>query len=136
MAFINISDNIINVFNEVIIMGSFTSVLFMNLIDTSESFEKILGWILIILIGIFLAITWGITLPDLFIDLWKSVRKACKCKKANKIKKRKGISIKTSPAVLLKADNDFKKPVVVKNIKTERDVDSLSIENAKDKEID
>ena len=127
MAFVNISDNIMNIFNEVIIMGCFSSSLFLNLADASENFGKILGWVLIILIGLSLIITWLITLPDLLIESWKSINQICKSKNDNDVNEAKEKVNKTSPAAFLRADTDFKKCIVVvhheNNIKTQRDKD-------------
>ncbi len=55
--------NLINIYNEGVLVLTFISVLIMNVADFSEFVVRVWGWILIVLILLSLLTTWLITIP-------------------------------------------------------------------------
>jgi len=76
-------DNFINVYNELIIVFSFFSVLIMNNYGLPDLMMNIWGWILFILVISSLFITWYFTLPEMLRELKKTVTNCFTNKSAN-----------------------------------------------------
>jgi hypothetical protein len=74
-------NNMINVYNELVIIITFISVLMMNTMNLPEQITNLWGWILVILILLPLLSVWIITIPGIISML-------CKCFKALKSPKK------------------------------------------------
>eukprot|EP00826_Nyctotherus_ovalis_P051755 TRINITY_DN6483_c0_g2_i2.p1 TRINITY_DN6483_c0_g2~~TRINITY_DN6483_c0_g2_i2.p1 ORF type:complete len:121 (-),score=23.94 TRINITY_DN6483_c0_g2_i2:33-395(-) len=85
------TNNVMNVYNELVIMVCFLSVLAMNLLNLAESARNIWGWILIGLVLISLLSIWATTIPDMISTAWNyfKSRKKDNENEKNKVPKKK-----------------------------------------------
>lgn len=77
-------DNIINAFNELVLVFIFASTAVINKCDLSESAVSVWGWIFILLLASSLLLTWIIILPNTFKELKKSITNFFKKKEKSK----------------------------------------------------
>lgn len=64
--FDGIINNVINIYNEILVLVCFLSVLTMNVISFSDTVTSIWGWILIGLILLSLCSIWIVTIPTMY----------------------------------------------------------------------
>eukprot|EP00826_Nyctotherus_ovalis_P062851 TRINITY_DN9163_c0_g1_i1.p1 TRINITY_DN9163_c0_g1~~TRINITY_DN9163_c0_g1_i1.p1 ORF type:complete len:125 (-),score=27.06 TRINITY_DN9163_c0_g1_i1:191-565(-) len=92
--FKDVTNNVVNTYNELVIVACFLSVLAMNVTDFSESAASIWGWVLIGLILISLFSIWVIVIPDVVSAVYDYL-KSCKKGKAGEVSKEEMVSVPT-----------------------------------------
>eukprot|EP00826_Nyctotherus_ovalis_P043428 TRINITY_DN4573_c0_g1_i2.p1 TRINITY_DN4573_c0_g1~~TRINITY_DN4573_c0_g1_i2.p1 ORF type:complete len:132 (+),score=28.25 TRINITY_DN4573_c0_g1_i2:365-760(+) len=109
-------NNVVNVYNELVIMACFLSVLMMNVVNFNELTTSLWGWGLIALILVSLLSIWAITVPGMvsaackFFKLQEKDKSTDTSHKESTKSSTKLVSdllVKSSPAHKLKGNNSL-----------------------------
>jgi len=74
MPFRKLSDNILNLYNEIVVAVIFFEIILINTLKMSQEIKTILGWISIGLVLLSLIVTWILILPGLINDSINSIK--------------------------------------------------------------
>ena len=75
-------ENILNIYNESVLIISYTTAITITLYETPSEILIIIGWVLIVLVGVSLIITWSMLGPGIAKEIYKYIKTKCKREEA------------------------------------------------------